>query len=134
MPALKRLPWIFALALLPGYAQVTVGPGSTIVAGGNPTQGVTSVNGNSGALVIQGTGASCNYSAGTTTCSFNGGSSGNGFPISLGTTSIGAGSTVTSLNGLTVNGVTLKNTGTGSNFLSDAGSYLPVSGSGTVNT
>ena len=56
-----------------------------------------------------------------------GGSAG-GFPITLGSTSIGASSTTTSVAGLTVNGVTLTNAGTSGFFLTEAGGYNTVTG------
>lgn len=61
-----------------------------------------------------------------------GGSS--GFPIVLGSTSIAANSTTTSIAGLTVNGVTLSATGSSSLFLNQAGGYTAPSGSSAFSS
>jgi hypothetical protein len=53
-----------------------------------------------------------------------------GFPITLGSTSVGASSTTTALNGLTVNGVTLNSAGSSSLFLNQAGGYTTPAGGG----
>ena len=58
------------------------------------------------------------------------GSGSGGFPIILGSTSIAASSTTTSVTGLTVNGVLLNATGSTSLFLNQAGGYTTPSGGG----
>ena len=59
-------------------------------------------------------------------------STGDGFPIVLGSTSITAGSTTTSITGLTVNGVVLDASGASTNFLNESGHYsVPSGGAGT---
>lgn len=63
---------------------------------------------------------------------YSGGSS--GFPIVLGTTSIAASSTTTSLAGLTVNGVVLNAAGSASLFLNQAGGYTTPAGGCTLGT
>ena len=62
----------------------------------------------------------------------NSGGSG-GFPIVLGSTSIAANSTTTSVAGLTVNGVTLNGAGSSSLFLNQAGGYTTPAGGGSVS-
>ena len=67
----------------------------------------------------------------------------NGFPLVIGDTSIGASSTITTIDGLTltnatlttatVNGVTLNAVGSASLFLNQAGSYTTPAGGGTVS-
>jgi hypothetical protein len=59
---------------------------------------------------------------------------GSGFPITLGSTSIAAGSTTTSLAGLSVNGVTLNAAGSSSLFLNQAGGYTAPAGGGGVSS
>jgi hypothetical protein len=59
-------------------------------------------------------------------------SGGGGFPITLGSTSIAASSTTTSVDGLTVNGVDLSTTGPSTQYLDNTGAYsTPPGGSGT---
>jgi hypothetical protein len=58
------------------------------------------------------------------------GGSGSGFPIHLGSTQINAASTTTSVNGLTVNGVTLSTADGTSVYLNGAGGYTTPPGSG----
>jgi hypothetical protein len=73
----------------------------------------------------QGTGALTNDGAGNLTWA----TAESGFPITLGTTSIGSSSTTTSLAGLTVNGVLLNGSGSTSLFLNQAGGYTtPAAG------
>ena len=59
------------------------------------------------------------------------GASHNGFPIVLGSTNIAGGSTNTSLNGLTINGVTLTASGSSSLCLTQAGTYATCGGGGS---
>lgn len=67
-----------------------------------------------------------------------GGSGSSGFPITLGSTSIAASSTTTSVAGLTVNGVALNAAGSSSLFLNQAGGYTTPGGgctsAGTAGT
>jgi hypothetical protein len=56
------------------------------------------------------------------------GSSGSGFPITLGSTSIASSSTTTAITGLSVNGVTLNAAGSTTLFLNQAGGYTAPSG------
>lgn len=55
-----------------------------------------------------------------------------GFPITLGTTAVAANSTVTSVSGFAVNGVTLDAAGSATSFLNESGTYsVPAGGGGT---
>ena len=72
--------------------------------------------------VLQSTGSAC------------GSGGGGGFPIVLGSTTIGSGSTTTAVNGFTVNGVLLNSTGSTSLFLNQAGGYTTPAGGGTVTS
>jgi hypothetical protein len=56
----------------------------------------------------------------------------NGFPITLGSTSIAASSTTTAVTGLSVNGVSLTTGGSSTAFLNGAGAYTTPAGSGMV--
>jgi hypothetical protein len=54
-----------------------------------------------------------------------------GFPIIIGSTSIGADSTTTEVTGLSVNGVTLSTAGPNTNFLNESGTYSAPTGGGS---
>lgn len=104
-------------------SQTMIGPlvltGLTVTDLGSTTSPVCP-NGTGGALTTVG-------------CAFPG----NGFPITLGTTSIAASSTTTTLDGLTltttsVNGVTLTSGGSSSLFLDQSGAYSTPAGGGSV--
>lgn len=56
-----------------------------------------------------------------------GGGGSSGFPIVLGTTTIGAGTTTTALTGISINGVTLSALGLSTTFLNGAGGYTTPS-------
>lgn len=68
----------------------------------------------------------------TGTCTGCGGG-GSGFPITLGSTSIAASSTTTSIAGLTVNGVSLTTAGSATTFLNGAGAYTTPAGGGGLS-
>lgn len=68
-------------------------------------------------------------------CSWAAGGGSGGFPITLGSTSIAASSTTTSVAGLSVNGVTLNAAGSSTLFLNQAGGYTAPSGTAlTIQT
>ncbi len=56
-----------------------------------------------------------------------------GFPITLGSTSVAAGSTTTSLAGLTINGVVLSTAGPSTSYLDKTGSYSVPAGSSGIS-
>src|ERR1700744_358049 len=92
--------------------------GQSIQVIGSSGTGVTIPNGTAMLVVSDGT----NYvSAGS-----SGGSG--GFPFTLGSTSVAASSSVSSVSGLSVNGVSLTTGGSTSQFLNAAGSYTTPSG------
>jgi hypothetical protein len=79
-------------------------------------------------LTTTGSGAAT-YSGGVLNIPIAGGSS--GFPITLGSTTISAGSTTTAISGLTtINGVHLTSTGSTTLFLNQAGGYTAPTGGG----
>lgn len=106
--------------------------GSTSLGSGSHTTAVTglAVNG----VTLDATGSSTLFLNKSGGYSSPGGAS--GFPITLGSTSIGTGSTTTAVAGLSVNGVTLNSGGSATSFLNAAGGYTSPAASGvpTVNT
>jgi hypothetical protein len=114
---------LLALALLgvPSLAQVQLGKNVQIGAGSTTVNFITS-------LTTTGTSGPASVASGVLNIpqyTFN---------FTLGATPITAGSTITAVTGLSVNGVTLNAAGSSTLFLNQAGGYTTPAGGGTGNT
>ena len=122
----KIVAMLFLALCVRAYAQPS--PGATVKFTTNPPSG-SCTGGKNPLLIVSSTAVS--YCDGTSWAQLSSGS-GNGFPITLGTTSISSGATVTSVAGLTVNGVLLTTADAATTYLNGTGSYTTPAGGTSI--